>query len=433
MQLVSRWVMIWLVAMVVTVRYVFGRIGTLFIRGKERRRQAVAHMKGRHLRWAMTKLGAAFIKLGQVLSTRPDLLDAEVIEELRLLQDKLPAFGFDKVRATVEAELGGKLEDHFDEFDEAPVAAASVAQVHRARLKGGGDEVAVKVLRPDVRSKAQRDGRIMLFLSKLMMFLPGSKSTDPAGHAEEFVEGIIQQTDLTREVDNYERFGENFETFDGIIFPHVYRELSTRKVLTMQFMHGTKADELGAGDHTDVVTIMRTGFLKMLFEDGFLHADLHPGNFVITPDRKVAIFDVGLAKNIHDELLVQYIDFSRCVAFGGTEDFVRHFKAFHEYLEDADWDAITEDVQAFVKKYRGKTTAELETGEMFADLFALGRRHGLRPKTEMTLMMVGMMTAEGVGKQLDADTDSMAAMAEYLMPILQKRGMLSPEWMPRGT
>lgn len=408
------------------LRYALGRLGTFFVRGKDARRRAVARLRGRVLRATMEHLGATFIKLGQVMSTRPDLLDPEVIDELRHLQDRLPPFSIEHVRRTLREELGAEPSEHFAELDETPVAAASVAQVHRARLRDGGDEVAIKVLRPDVREKVERDASILRAGAKVVSIVPAVRATDPVGHLEHFIAGILDQTDLELEARHYERFRKNFDGFVGVVFPRVYEKLSGTRVLTMEFVRGRKVDQLPPGDHSELSRLLRRIVLKMLFDDGFVHADLHPGNFVITDDGRVAIFDVGLCKGLSEDSLVQYIDWNRCLVMGTTEDYVRHLRRYYlRSRDDVDWDALTRDVDDFAKQFRGKPMSELETGNIISGAFAVGRKYGLHPVTEMTLIMVAVVTAEGVGKMLSPDLDMIKELADYLLPILARRGMLT--------
>jgi ubiquinone biosynthesis protein len=172
------------------MRYAFGRVGTWFVTKGEPRRRAVAHLRGRVLRKAFTALGATFVKLGQVLSTRPDLLDPEIIDELRKLQDRLPPFPFRKARRILEEDLGKPIAELYRDIDERPIAAASVAQVHRARLHDGA-QVAVKILRPDVRDKVVRDATILNLFARMAGWHPQWRLSDPVGHLEHFEKGII--------------------------------------------------------------------------------------------------------------------------------------------------------------------------------------------------------------------------------------------------
>ena len=200
--------------------YAIGRVGAAFAGDAEKRRAAVARLRGRILRRAMTALGATFVKLGQVMSTRPDLLEPETIDELRALQDRVPAFPIAKVRRILEEDLGAPVGERFAELDDTPLAAASVAQVHRARLLTGR-EVAVKVLRPDVHARVERDGAILGLFARLLSLHPTLRLSDPVGHLEHLFAGILEQTDLRLEAANYVRFRAAFADVAGVRFPEV--------------------------------------------------------------------------------------------------------------------------------------------------------------------------------------------------------------------
>jgi ubiquinone biosynthesis protein len=402
--------------------YAFGRVAALFAGGAEERRRAVAALRGRVLRRAMTALGATFVKLGQVLSSRPDLLDAETIDELRHLQDRVPPFPLADVRRIVAEELGAPIETTFAEFDPRPVAAASVSQVHRAKTKDGR-EVAVKVLRPDVRTRVERDAAIVGLFARLVALNATVRLSDPVGHVRELFEGILDQTDLRVEVANYARFRESFAHIDGVHFPHVVPELSATRVMTMEFLRGKKLDALPPGDHVALARRLQQVFLKMVFEDGFVHADLHPGNLLLLDDGDIAIFDVGLVKHLPDTVLLQSIDFTKCLVVGTTKDFVAHLKRFHTYQGQVDWAALEHDLGGFLARFRSQNASELELGELLKEILALGRRYRVRPVSEMALVMVAMVTAEGIGKQLNPQANLFQDTAMFLGPVLAKRGL----------
>lgn len=401
------------------LRYLGGRIALIFVRDEEAKRAKLAHLRGRTARLAMTRLGATFIKLGQVMSTRRDLFEPEMIAELRQLQDELPAFSESAVRKIFREDFGRELEDAFESFDPVPVAAASVAQVHRATHEGR--DVAVKVLRPDVRANVTRDAILLRAGARMASWHPKLRLSDPVGHLAHFIGGILDQTDLRLEADNNRSFRENFASLDWIVFPELVDELCSERVLTMDFLPGEKVDELPEGDHTLLADRLAQCFLKMCFEDGFLHADLHPGNFSVLPDSHVAVYDLGLAKRLPDDLLEEFIDFTKCMAMGTAQDMTEHMKRFHTYMDGVDWDTMEKDMASLVQKFRGQTKAELEMGEMFDEMFALGRKYRVQPRTELTLIIVGMITAEGVGKMLDPDVDTFAQVAQFLGPIVARR------------
>jgi ubiquinone biosynthesis protein len=401
--------------------YGLGRLGLwLTVRDREARGRRVARWQGKVMRRSMTMLGATFIKMGQVLSSRPDLLAPEIIEQLEVLQDRLPAFGYWRVRRVIEKDLGKPVAELFAELERRPVAAASVAQVHRGRL-ADGTEVAVKVLRPSVRRQVERDATILMFGARVAALGPQLRLSDPVGHLRHFVEAIVAQTDLRIEADHYERFRRNFADSPDVAFPAVHRALCSQRVLTMDFMHGTRFDQRDRSHDRALAATVRRAVLKMSFADGFLHADLHPGNFLIQDGHKLVLFDAGMAKLLEGDILEQFVDFSRCLAVGTTDDFVAHIRRFHTYMGEVDWDGLKRDIGGLIDRFRAQSTGNLEYGALFADIFAIARRYRARPVPDLTLVMVAMMTVQGIGKVLDPDSNVFAEMAGFLLPLLAQR------------
>jgi ubiquinone biosynthesis protein len=425
-----RGILVFLYALLAGLVYGLGRAWIwITTRDRARRASRVARWQGRLLRRSMTLLGATFIKMGQVMSSRPDLFAPEIIDELRHLQDKLPRFGFWRARRIIEQDLGRPIAELFKDFEPVPIAAASVAQVHRAHL-ADGTEVAVKVLRPSVRSHVERDAVILLAGARLLALHPRARLSDPVGHLRHFVDAIIDQTDLGIEAGNYERFAGNFASVPEVRFPRVHRELSSMRVLTMEFMRGDKLDRVAGQHHAALARTVRQMMLKMLFADGFVHADLHPGNFLVHDGREVIVFDAGMAKQLDPGVLMQFIDFSKCLTMGTPDDFVSHCKRFHQYLGDVDWDGLRKDVGGLSQRFRQQDVGQLEYSELLAEVFAVARRYRVRPVTDMTLIMVALVTAQGIGKVLDPDVNMFQEVAQYLVPILMSRGEHVPVAAP---
>jgi ubiquinone biosynthesis protein len=166
---------------------------------------------------------------------------------------------------------------------------------------------------------------------------------------------------------------------------------------------------------------------KMCFDDGFLHADLHPGNMFLKDDGELVILDVGLCKLLHEDVLIQFIDMTKCLAMGNPEDLVSHLKRFHVYMGEIDWDALRKDVDEFAKRFRAQDIGQLDYGVLVSDMFALGRRYHVRPVTDMTLVFVGLVTAQGIGKMLEPSVNVFNELARYLLPVLMRRNEKIPQ------
>ncbi len=411
--------------------YGLGRLGLLIglCWSGARRRRAVARWKAWILRLLLEALGATFIKMGQVMSTRPDLLAPETIAQLKHLQDRLPPFSFAKVRRIVEEETGKPLAETYAEFDQRPVAAASVAQVHRARLRDGR-EVAVKVLRPNVRRQVERDAAMLLGGARVIAWNAKARLSDPVGHTRHFVDAIRDQTDLRIEATNYRRFHDNFAADAARVrFPEILEPTSER-ILTMEFVRGSKIDAQPDERKLPLAATVRHVMMKMCFEDGFLHADMHPGNMVVDDAGRLVLFDVGLAKLLHEDVLLQFIDMGKCLTMGTPDDLVAHLKRFHTYIDGVHWDDLRADLERFALKFRARDAATLDYGAMFNELFAIGRRYHVRPVTDLTLVLVAMVTSQGIGSMLDPKVNVFAEVARYLVPILMKRNQAVPTAAP---
>ncbi len=425
---VGRAVWITLVAAVCVVAYTAGSLRRLAIRDPMARAEDRSRWRGALLRWSFTQLGAIFVKIGQLASSRPDVFSPGVIAELRTLQDHVPPFAFRRVRTTIERSLGRPVAELFAGLDPVPLAAGGMAQVHRAVL-ANGDEVAVKVLRPGIRARIHRDGRLVLWLAHVAHAVSArARAADTIGHARTLVAAIVAQADLAHEARNYERFRSVFADSPAIAFPRVYAEYSTRDVLVMELVHGVPINQIQPGQVAGVTSALRDAFLAMCFEHGLVHADLHPGNIFVREDGVVVLLDVGLVKYLSDAVIDQIVDLARWLVIGGAAP--------------PGWEDARADFEAFMTRLRGRSIREIEVSALVGELFALARKHHIRPITELSLVLLGMVTIEGIAKRLDPDANTIVEVARYLGPRINEgrrlaRGSLGyidpPASVVRGT
>jgi len=399
----ARGVVIAAVAFVCVITYTVGALRRLAIRDRDARAKHRCEQRGRLLRWCFVELGGTFVKIGQVASSRPDLFSCCVIAQLRTLQDHVPPFRLRRV--DIDAEI-----------DPVPLAAGSIAQVHRGVLPNG-EEVAIKVLRPNIRARVRRDAKLLLWLAHVAHAVsPRAKAADVIGHVRSLVGAIIAQTDLTYEAQNYERFRADFACDHSIAFPRVLR--ATRDVLVMELVTGVPIEAVAPKHAVRVSRAVRDAFLAMCFEHGLVHADLHPGNILVRADGVVVLLDVGLVKALSREAIDMVVDLARCMVVGDAFDLVAHLKAHYHQKHATDWAAVGADARDFIADLRRRSLAELEVSAFAGRLFALARKHGIRPLPELTLVLLGMVTIEGIIKRLDPAMNVLGEVARFLGPRL---------------
>jgi len=291
---------------------------------KKRREKIEKLTRAERVRMALEELGPTFIKMGQILSTRPDLLPVQFIHELEKLQDNVPPFDYAQVKETIEAELGTPLEKVFKEFDETPLASASLGQVHRARFVDG-EEVVVKVQRPGIQKTIEVDMEIMLHLATLMeRHLQGWEIHRPTRIVEEFARTLEKELDYRLEAAHMERFAIQFTSDINVYVPKVYSEATTTRVLTMEYIQGIKATEIERLEREglDRQEIARRGFdliMKQVFVDGFFHGDPHPGNIFVLPNNVICYLDFGMMGRIDRESRENFSDLVMSIVFIGMK------------------------------------------------------------------------------------------------------------------
>lgn len=411
------------VAFFLTKQFVFWFVGWLLMlltfRPKARRQAWF----GKRMTALFIDLGATFIKVGQIMSTRPDLFPPHVTGALEKLQDDVGAFPFREVERTFREDFGIAPADAFESFDETPLASASVAQVHHAIL-ADGTEVAVKVRRPKIEQIVHFDLTVMRLFARVISIVPTVRLFAPVESVDEFAKAIREQIDLTIEASNNRRFRENFGGSEDVVFPELVTDYCSTRVLTMSFIRGVKVLEFHKTD-SDPKRLARIGFhtlLKMVFEDGFVHADLHPGNIFISTDDKVAILDLGLTAELDETHRVGFAQFFAGWAGGNGKVMARLMVDLSETAEQSlkSYDAYESDVIAFVAKYYGKQLGEVQVSTVAFDMMNILRRHRVRVNPTFTMCNIAIAVTEGIGKQLAPELDLMQETLPFFAKLQQQ-------------
>ncbi len=394
----------------------------------ERRGGDAAHLPlERRILHALQDLGPTFIKLGQMLSTRPDLFPQALIDELQSLQDAVPALPVETVREVLRSELGCEVEAAFDDFDATPLATASIAQVHTARLKEDGTAVVVKVQRPGLKPQIEADLEIMGFLARaLETNFPETRLFSPSGMVAEFEKAILAEIDFTHELEHLERFRRNFTDSEGVHFPTPYPALCTSRVLTLERIVGTKITRISDATH-DVDSVVEHAIdavLQMVYLDGFFHGDLHPGNVLVRDDNTLCFIDFGLCGRLTPRQRDMLTDLLIAIVSQDFEGVARQFwnMTIHGRDSTADFATFESDVIAHAESwFLGKTIAEIEFGKVLGDLISLALRHRVRMPPDYTMTFKAIVTMEGVAKQLRPDLDLMSAAQPYATKLIANR------------
>ncbi len=390
-----------------------------------RGRQARQRWFGARLAALLIALGATFVKVGQIMSTRPDLFPPHVIRALTRLQDDVGAFPWRHVERTLVEDFGKPTSELFASFDRTPVASASVAQVHRATLLSG-QAVAVKVRRPGLDDIVRFDLAVMKLVAWFVALLPSLRLLAPVESVEEFGRAIHAQIDLRIEAENNRRFAASFASDPDVRFPLLHPELCTARVLTMEFIEGVKVLDAPAKAGADGTRLAQIGFrtlLKMVFDDGFVHADLHPGNLLVDKLGKVVILDLGLTAELDDAARRAFAQFFGSWAGRDGTVMARLMAQLSPSAKVRDYPRYEREVIEFVGRYHGKALGEMQVATIALDMMNILRRHRVRVNPVYTMASVSIAVTEGLGKQLDPTLDLVQAGLPFFLS-LQQQGKL---------
>jgi predicted unusual protein kinase regulating ubiquinone biosynthesis (AarF/ABC1/UbiB family) len=378
------------------------------------------------LKEKLIELGPTFIKIGQSMGTRADLLPLPFVKELGTLVDSVPPFPNDVAFSIIERELGRKIEDVYAEFDQQPVAAASLGQVYRARLKTG-EEVAVKVQRPDLDATIRRDIVILRKVAAFAERFPQlNENADWAGMLREFDTTVHEEMDYVSEGRNAERFRENFRNWTNIHVPVIHWHATTQRVLTMEFIHGTKVTDLEEQsrrniDPAKVNRLLIKTYLKQLLEDGFFHADPHPGNLLVMADGRIAFFDFGMVGRITPQLQSKMIDaFFHVVgkdASGIAQDLIEL-----DFLKPGTSPTVVKPVvEKMFEFHLNRKLKDVNFKELTYDLADVMYDYPFRLPSNFTYIMRALMTLEGIGIITDPEFNFFETAKPYAKEFMLRR------------
>jgi ubiquinone biosynthesis protein len=378
------------------------------------------------LRMAFEELGPTYIKLGQILSTRPDLIPMEFIRELSKLQDNVSPFPFDRVRKAIDSEFGRPPEDLFDQLEEEPLASASIGQVHRAVLKDG-ETVAVKFQRPGIRKIIEVDLEIMLHLATLAeRHIEEMALHQPVKIVEEFARTLEKEIDYKIEATNMERAARNFLDDPHVYIPKVFRETTTSRILTTEFIDGIKIsniDELeAAGLDRKIITARGADLvLEQVFEHCFFHADPHPGNIFVLPGNVICLLDFGMAGMVDRQTRDDFVDLLESIVNQNESRATQVLLKLTYREKEPDRRLLEREVADFMGRHFYKPLKDIELGKLLYQLLELATSFRLRIPPDIFLMMKALGTVEGVGRMLDPEFDMIARATPFITRVKLER------------
>lgn len=360
------------------------------------------------LRRRLEMLGPTYVKLGQILSLREDLLPRAVTDELKNLLDRLPAVPYPRFLELVTEGLGRPIETMFSWIDPAPLGSASIAQIHRATTLEG-DPVILKVVKPGIERTLERDAVLLKLLASILQVF--FARYQPRRVIGEITEYTLREVDLKREADNAEIFAANFKDLPDVVFPRIYRAYSSRTVLCMQFLDGLRPDSVSAqqlelSDREHLLDVGAQAIIRMLYSDGFFHADLHPGNLLILPGARAGFIDLGMVGRIDEQMRRSLLYYYYCLVTGDPENAARYLTNVAEPAPGGNPDGFRREVTDIGRRWqRSATFSDFSLAQLMLESVTLGAQFRMYFPVELVLMVKALVTFEGVGHLMKPDFD----------------------------
>jgi ubiquinone biosynthesis protein len=378
----------------------------------------------------LEKLGPTFVKLGQLLSTRVELMPRAYLEALTRLQDKVEPFAFDEVEKIVASELGVRMSKAFSDFEVTPMAAASLGQVHRARLRDGR-QVAVKVQRPGIRDAMLED---LDALDEIAEFLDNhteaGKRYEFCQMLSEFRKSLLRELDYRQEANNLITIGKHLKEFEHVVVPEPIADYSTSRVLTMQYVHGKKITDLSPlarmeFDGTALAEELFRAYLQQILVDGFFHADPHPGNVFLTDNYQIALIDLGMVGRVMPGLQEQLLQLLLAISEGRGDDAADIAIKVGERKDDFAEKEFKRRIGEIVAKQQGATVEQMQVGRLVLEVTQASGENGVRVPPELTMLGKTLLNLDQVGRAIEPSFDPNASIRRNAAQIMQQRLMKS--------
>ncbi len=391
---------------------------------------AAAPPEARELADDLERLGPAFIKLGQLLSTRPDVLPPAYLAALARLQDRVEPFAFEDVERIVNAELGARMSKVFAEFDPEPMATASLGQVHRATLRDGR-RVAVKVQRPGVREQVAADVEALADIAEFMdAHTELGARYQFSGLLAEFRKSLVRELDYRQEAENLDTLRTNLAAFESIVVPAPVHDFTTARVLTMEYVTGTKITDLSQVvrleiDGAALAEELFRAYLQQILVDGFFHADPHPGNVFLTVDGRIALLDLGMVARVTPRLQDHLLQLLLAVSEGRSDDATAVALKLGERRPHFQETRLARAVADLVARHQNATIEHIQVGAVVLEMARTAADCGLAMPPELTMLGKTLLNLDEVGRALDASFNPNAAVRRHASEIMRQRLMQS--------
>lgn len=370
------------------------------------------------VRMSFEELGPTFVKLGQLLATRPDLVPEEYVLEFEKLHDRVHSLPFSVIENVLKEEFGRELYQKFSVIEAEPIGAASIAQVHKARLLTG-ELVVVKVQRPGILQTINDDLNVLYFLAELLVaYVPETRPFNPLGIVDEYFKTLELETNFIVEANNIRRFQENFVGMKSVKIPHVYLNFTTERVLTMEALPGIPLSQEGSLQQAGVIPgeVIREAlsiYLKMIFQDGLFHGDLHAGNFFILPNNLIGLIDFGVVGRLNPKTQTAIANMLLALSKEDYERLAFEYVDLAPFSEDVNVDLFAKELRELVAPFYGLTLKNVNLGKILMKSSNVAARHRVHVPTELMLFFKSIISFEGIGRKLDKDFDFLKYSLEF--------------------